>query len=104
MRPHILSSGDLFLTGVDDFFVSGSDTHNPGESVPHTSSGNAVTFLIDGRNYFTAIRKDVEKLQKPGGMSKFFYFANWYPGLVNTVKRDVTLGADQLNGVNLQIL
>jgi hypothetical protein len=44
------------MAGIEEFFVSKHDTE---ESVPPTSAGNVVTYLIDGDNYFHALREDV---------------------------------------------
>jgi phosphatidylserine/phosphatidylglycerophosphate/cardiolipin synthase-like enzyme len=63
------------------FFVGSGDVHDPGESVPHTSEGNVVTPLVDGDNYFHALRAEVDALKLAGGTGKFFYFANWWLAL-----------------------
>lgn len=67
---------------IGRFFVDAADLHIPGESVPHTSAGNLVTFLIDGANYFHALRAEVVTLKAPG-TGKFFYFTDWLLQLVD---------------------
>lgn len=71
---------------VSKFFVADSDVTMPGEMRPRTSTGNRVRHLIDGANYFGALRHQVDLLKAPGGTGKFFYFTDWvlsltdYPG------------------------
>jgi phosphatidylserine/phosphatidylglycerophosphate/cardiolipin synthase-like enzyme len=84
------------MTGITTllakFFVNNADITMPGEVVPHTSTGNRVTALIDGNNYFGALRKEVDVLKKPGGSKKFFYFANWWMCLRNYEGGEITAG------------
>jgi phosphatidylserine/phosphatidylglycerophosphate/cardiolipin synthase-like enzyme len=64
-------------TQIASFFVNNGDIHEPGESVPHTSKDNVVAPLVDGDNYFHALRAEVDALKGVGGTGKFFYFSNW---------------------------
>lgn len=68
---------------IDRFFANSLDIQIPGEQVPHTSSGNRVEHLIDGENYFAALSDELSFLQTAGA-GRFFYFANWWAGLVET--------------------
>ena len=45
--------------------------------------GNLVKCLIDGDEYFQALHEEVQKLKKPTGSNKFFYFTSWTLTLVN---------------------
>jgi phosphatidylserine/phosphatidylglycerophosphate/cardiolipin synthase-like enzyme len=68
-------------TLISKFFVAAADVSAPGESVPATSAGNIVTPLVDGDNYFGALRKEVDALKASSGTDKFFYFASWWLAL-----------------------
>jgi len=68
-------------TLISRFFVNSGDVSIPGEMVPYTSEGNTVIPLVDGDNYFGALRQEVDILKPAGGTGKFFYFANWYLAL-----------------------
>lgn len=68
---------------IDRFFANSLDLQIPGEQVPHTSSGNRVEYLIDGENYFAALSDEIDFLQSASDR-RFFYFANWWAGLVET--------------------
>lgn len=84
------------MTGIStllaNFFVNNGDISMPGEVVPHTSTGNRVTALIDGNQYFGALRKEVDAFKKPGGTNKFFYFANWWACLTDYEGGEITAG------------
>lgn len=68
---------------IDRFFANNLDLQIPGEQVPQTSSGNRVEHLIDGENYFAALSNEIDFLQSADD-GRFFYFANWWAGLVET--------------------
>lgn len=68
---------------IDRFFADDLDLEIVGEQTPHTSSGNRVEHLIDGENYFAALSHEFDSLQSAGA-GRFFYFANWWAGLVET--------------------
>ncbi len=74
------------------FFVDNSDVSAPGEMVPSTTTDNRVTHLIDGSNYFGALRQEVNALSLPGGNGKFFYFMNWLLGLAAFPAGTATVG------------
>jgi phosphatidylserine/phosphatidylglycerophosphate/cardiolipin synthase-like enzyme len=68
---------------VASFFVAAADVTGagsvPGEMVPDTTGTNQVTHLIDGDNYFGALRTEVDALKAAGvAADSFFYFANWW--------------------------
>jgi len=69
---------------IDRFFANNADIQIPGEQVPATSLGNRVEHLIDGENYFSALTDEIGRLQTGAGFGRFFYFANWWAGLVET--------------------
>lgn len=75
------------------YFVTSSDVSSPGESVPQTSDGNVVTPLIDGDDYFGALRAEVTALKAPGGDGKFFYFANWWLALTDVAAGSLQMGS-----------
>lgn len=69
---------------IDRYFANAQDIQIEGEAVPHTSPGNKVEYLIDGESYFSALSTEIEYLKSPGaGNKRFFYFANWWAGLVD---------------------
>lgn len=53
-----------------------------GERVPSQTSGNRVTPLVDGAEYFGALRAEVDSLKGPGDPNRFFYFTDWLLSLV----------------------
>jgi phosphatidylserine/phosphatidylglycerophosphate/cardiolipin synthase-like enzyme len=84
---------------VANFFVDAADLTAagsiPGELVPDTTSTNTVTPLIDGDNYFGALRAEVDALKAPGGPpGRFFYFTSWWLELVYGSPGTVESGDD----------
>ena len=74
----------LSQTLIERFFATAEDIQISGERVPHTSSGNRVEHLIDGESYFSALTAEIEYLKSAGASNgRFFYFANWWAGLVD---------------------
>lgn len=80
-------------TQIASFFVNSGDVNDPGESLPHTSAGNTVTPLVDGDNYFHALRTEVDTLKAAGGTGKFFYFANWWLALAAYAGGSAAMGS-----------
>jgi phosphatidylserine/phosphatidylglycerophosphate/cardiolipin synthase-like enzyme len=78
-------------TQVQTYFAEAADATDPAEAVPHTSAGNNVTPLIDGRRYFREIRTLLTSLGTgPNIKNQFFYTAGWWlhlspaPGTITT--------------------
>jgi phosphatidylserine/phosphatidylglycerophosphate/cardiolipin synthase-like enzyme len=78
---------------ISRFFVNNNNVSERGDFVPHTSEGNTVTPLVDGDNYFHALRIEVDTLKAPGGTGKFFYFANWWLALAGYAGGTPTMGS-----------
>jgi phosphatidylserine/phosphatidylglycerophosphate/cardiolipin synthase-like enzyme len=70
---------------INQYFVGGADVGMAGERVPDPDPllVNQVVHLIDGDEYFGAISKEIDALTPGGASSPFFYFANWWLGLVD---------------------
>jgi phosphatidylserine/phosphatidylglycerophosphate/cardiolipin synthase-like enzyme len=68
---------------ITKFFVDGSDIVINGEDVPVTSSECRVTHLIDGSNYFGALRQEVDAFKAAGAGNRFFYFTDWLLTLID---------------------
>lgn len=77
------------------YFATSADVRAgaAGESILSPMSGNSVTPLIDGRNYFREIRSLLSRLGSGPNVSKqFFYMVGWWlhlaagPGTVTTAK------------------
>src|SRR6476620_2639057 len=64
------------------YFAQAFDVAIQGEQVPDTSAGNRVRHFLDGYAYFGAIRQEMASLLA-GGVDRFFYFTNWWLGLVD---------------------
>jgi phosphatidylserine/phosphatidylglycerophosphate/cardiolipin synthase-like enzyme len=84
------------VAGIDElrtrYFADASDLKIQGESVPATSNGNRVEFFIDSDAYFGALRAELAGLALGGSTNPFFYFADWYLGLVSGPSGKVTGG------------
>ena len=72
-------------TQIANFFVSSG-------AAPATSANNTVTPLVDGSNYFGALRIEVNNLKTSPKKGKFFYFTNWLLALTD-VAPDTTVAA-----------
>ena len=68
---------------IDKYFANADDIEISSEAVPNTSSMNNVSYFIDGHNYFAAIRTEMSRLLA-GGSNRFFYFTDWWLGLVES--------------------
>jgi phosphatidylserine/phosphatidylglycerophosphate/cardiolipin synthase-like enzyme len=79
-------------TQIATFFVNSGDTPAP-TSVPATSATNTVTPLVDGSNYFGALRQEVDDLKTSGRNGKFFYFTNWLLTLTTVPKSNINMPA-----------
>ena len=84
----------LTAAQLDRYFARDSDIDITGERTPQTSSGNQVELLIDGHSYFGAIRQEITELLS-AGTNKYFYFANWWLGLVEGPQKGVTGGLSE---------
>jgi phosphatidylserine/phosphatidylglycerophosphate/cardiolipin synthase-like enzyme len=64
---------------IDKYFVTEADVDGTlgGIQVPVTTEQNRVTYLIDGTEYFGALRQEVEAFKQAGSASRFFYFTDW---------------------------
>ena len=67
---------------VAKYWVEEADLQIPGERVPGRSATNHATPLVDGTEYFGALRAEVDAFKLPGSPSRFFYFTNWILWLV----------------------
>jgi phosphatidylserine/phosphatidylglycerophosphate/cardiolipin synthase-like enzyme len=74
---------------ITKFFVDASDLEIDGEDVPVTASDCRVTHLIDGSNYFGALRQEVDAFKAAGTGNRFFYFTSWWLSLID-IHDDVT--------------
>jgi phosphatidylserine/phosphatidylglycerophosphate/cardiolipin synthase-like enzyme len=79
---------------VAAYFATASDVEIEGEVVPSTTGGNAVEHLIDGHEYFHALRGEITTLLA-GGTNRFFYFSDWRLGLAQGPE-EVTSGPGSL--------
>jgi phosphatidylserine/phosphatidylglycerophosphate/cardiolipin synthase-like enzyme len=82
-------------TLITNFFVNVGDVIEPGgspsdpdltitpDTLPQTGTGNRTTYLIDGTNYFGALKQEIAALIA-GGMDRFFYTNSWHCGLTAT--------------------
>lgn len=77
-------------TQIAAFFVNSSDSPAP-TSVPATSATNTVTPLVDGSNYFGALRQEVDNFKTSQATGKFFYFTNWLLSLAAMPGGTVTM-------------
>jgi phosphatidylserine/phosphatidylglycerophosphate/cardiolipin synthase-like enzyme len=78
-----------FFVNVGDPVQAPSSPTDPNDvaitaaTLPLTASGSRTTYLIDGTNYFGALKQEIEAL-KAGGTDKFFYSNSWHLGLTPT--------------------
>src|SRR5947209_11357060 len=80
-----------FFVNVGDVVQAASRASNPPDSdvaitaatLPLTGSSNRTTYLIDGTNYFGALKQEIEAL-KAGGTDRFFYSNSWHLGTTPT--------------------
>ena len=77
----------FFVQPNDPIMAQDDEQTRKALRVPDTSAGNTVDYLIDGHEYFGALRKEVAALRAGAG-ERFFYFANWYAGLTPVDPRD----------------
>jgi hypothetical protein len=74
-----------FFVNLGDVVQANSDPAGPDVAVtagtrPQTDRDTKATYLIDGENYFGAIKDEIKKLLI-GGVDRFFYTAGWQVGL-----------------------
>jgi phosphatidylserine/phosphatidylglycerophosphate/cardiolipin synthase-like enzyme len=67
---------------IAKYFVVDADVSMPGEDVPLTAEDCRATHLIDGANYFGAIKAEMDALKASGAANRFFYFTDWLLTLV----------------------
>jgi phosphatidylserine/phosphatidylglycerophosphate/cardiolipin synthase-like enzyme len=70
-------------TRIAKYFVTAGDLEITGEDVPLTAQDCRATYLIDGENYFNAIKDEMDALAASGHANRFFYFADWVLTLVS---------------------
>jgi phosphatidylserine/phosphatidylglycerophosphate/cardiolipin synthase-like enzyme len=74
-----------FFVNVGDVVQANSDPTGPDVAIvattrPVTSENTRTTYLIDGENYFAAVKAEITSLLA-GGVDRFFYTAGWEIGL-----------------------
>ena len=67
---------------IAKYFVANADVSMTGEDVPLTAQDCRAKHLIDGENYFGAIKDEIDALKLSGGANRFFYFTDWLLTLV----------------------
>lgn len=77
MTTFFVNVGDVIQAAEDP---SGADLAITAATRPQTDSNNQATHLIDGQNYFGALRAEIAKLLA-GGNDRFFYTNSWQLGL-----------------------
>jgi phosphatidylserine/phosphatidylglycerophosphate/cardiolipin synthase-like enzyme len=80
-------------TAIAKFFTTAADATGSGENADLPTSGNKVTYLVDGDNYFHAIRAEMANLKSPG-FDQFFYFTSWVLNLVDWPAGSIATGSD----------
>lgn len=73
-----------YFVNVGDVVQAGEKPTDPDKAItaatrPFTTPGSRVTHLIDGSNYFGALKTEVAALLA-GGTERFFYTCSWYLG------------------------
>jgi phosphatidylserine/phosphatidylglycerophosphate/cardiolipin synthase-like enzyme len=74
-----VNDGDVVQAPMDP--SSTVDTAISTTTMPETDFGNTAVHLIDGENYFGALRKEIAKLLGGGGLYRFFYTNCWHLGI-----------------------
>ena len=75
---------NAFFVNVGDVVQAANDASDPDIAItaatrPVTSAGCRATYLIDGQNYFAALRAEINALVA-GGNDRFFYTTSWHLG------------------------
>lgn len=75
---------NTFFVNIGDVVQADDDPSDPDIAItaatrPETSAGCRATYLIDGQNYFAALRAEINALTA-GGTDRFFYTTSWHLG------------------------